>query len=77
MKPLQYKLLKYHMSCNPEYLFGHAEICGLLADSKNPLSSYAKYVEACSKKGISYYNEDCYNDFMKDCGREIEVFLSF
>lgn len=27
----EYKLLQYHMNCNPDYIFGHAEIAGKLA----------------------------------------------
>ena len=68
-----YRLLRYHMNCNPDYLFGHAEIAGLLASNENILNTYQKYVSACNRKGISYYNEECYNEFMTDCNRPILI----
>ena len=68
----EYQLLKWHMDCNPTYLFGHAKISGLLASSDNTLNTYAKYKLACNKEGVNVWNEDIYNQFMIDCDRVIE-----
>ena len=61
------------MDCHPQYMFGHATIAGLLASRDNILNTYAKYVSACNRQGITCYNEACYNDFMEDCGRPLIV----
>ena len=61
------------MNPNPDYLFGHAEIAGLLAIGSDKVNNYSKYRNECQKVGITYYNEDCYNQFMVDCKREITM----
>lgn len=68
----QYDLLKYHMNANPSYLFGHAEIAGLLANNDPKVSTFSNYVKECGKRGVSHYNQDCYNRFMEDCGRTLK-----
>jgi len=64
-----YKLLQYHMIPNPEYLFGHAEIAGMLANNDEKVNTWTKYVLECQRRGIIYYSEECYNQFMIDCNR--------
>lgn len=59
------------MNPNPDYLFGHAEVAGLLANGDERVNNYPKYVTECEKRGISCYKEECYNQFMKDCNRVI------
>ena len=68
-----YKLLIYHMNPNPDYLFGHAEIAGMLATNDPKVSNYESYKLQCNYKGITYYNEDCYNQFMLDCKRTSHI----
>lgn len=67
----QYDLLKYHMDPNPNYLFGHAEIAGMLASNDERINTFNKYTTECRKKGISPYGENCYNRFILECGREL------
>jgi len=50
------------MNCNPDYMFSHAEIAGKLTTGK--YKTYDEYVKDCKCSGITYYNEDCYKDFM-------------
>ena len=56
------KLLKYHMDCNPDYIFQHAEIAGMLATKQ--FKTYNEYRIACQNMGISYYSEELFNDFI-------------
>lgn len=70
-----YKLLKMHMDANPQYLFGHAEIAGMLARGDEIMSSYESYKRECQKRCISYYREELYIQFMKDCERLIKLDL--
>lgn len=55
-------LLKFHMDCNPNYMFGHAIVAGKLASKE--LQTYEEYVSACKKQGIDYYSQECYDAFM-------------
>jgi len=64
-----YKLLTYHMNPNPDYLFGHAEIAGMLATNDLKVCNYESYKLQCNILGVTYYNEDCYNRFMTDYKR--------
>lgn len=64
-----YKLLSYHMNPNPDYLFGHAEIAGMLASDDPRVSTEKGYIFECNKRGVTYYNGACYNKFMEDCKR--------
>lgn len=64
----KYQLLLFHMNCNPDYLFGHAQVAGALA-TKGMISTFAEYERMCQERGITNYNEECFNDFMQDCGR--------
>lgn len=66
---MKYRLLQYHMACNTAFLFGHAIVSGILATG-NTLDTYEKYKQECQMHGITYYNEECYNEFMTDCGRK-------
>lgn len=59
-----YKLLEYHMNCNSNYIFGHAEVAGLLATNK--LKTYQEYYNKCCSLGIDRYSEDLYNKFMDE-----------
>lgn len=70
-KKKEYDLLKFHMDCNPDYMFGHAILSGMLASNAAEVSSYEKYVSQCRKQGIEMYNEKTYNEFMNECGRPI------
>lgn len=71
-----YKLLQLHMKSNPEYLFGHAEIAGMLAKGDDKVSSYQGYERECDKKGVISYGEEVYNQFMIDCKRTIKLDLA-
>ena len=64
-----YKLLNYHMNCNPSYMFQHACIAGMLAENSEKVNTYKKYALECRKLGILYYNKECYDEFMVNCNR--------
>lgn len=57
-----YKLLEYHMNCNPDYIEGHAIIAGNLAQGK--YTTFEEYKRDCNRYGITYYNEELFNKFM-------------
>jgi len=63
-----FNLLKYHMNCNPDYMFAHAIIAGKL--SLREFKTYSEYKQTCSNLGIAYYNEECFNNFMEDVAQE-------
>ena len=65
----KYELLDYHMKCNPDYMFGHAIVAGMLASNDPKVSTEEKYISQCNIHGITYYNGKCYNQFMIDCKR--------
>lgn len=65
----QYDLLKLHMDANPNYIFGHATIAGMLATGDSRISTYEGYVEQCKRQGISKYRQELYDQFKKDCNR--------
>lgn len=69
----KYQLLSFHMNCNPNYMFGHAIVSGLLANDDESVNTYEKYVAKCKYHGIDRYNEECYNRFYEDCNRFREV----
>lgn len=66
---IMYKLLTYHMNPNPNYLFGHAEISGMLANNDSKVSTYEGYVKECDMRDVSSYSRECYDQFMTDCKR--------
>lgn len=76
MKKKYYKLLTFHMNPDPDYLFGHAEIAGMLAKGDEIMSSYEGYKRECSKRGVVSYNQESYNQFMEDCERPIKLDLA-
>lgn len=66
---MKYKLLNYHMNCNPDYMFGHAEIAGMLATNDPKVNTEEGYIRECNRLGITYYNGEVYKQFMIDCKR--------
>lgn len=71
-----YKLLALHMNPSPAYIFGHAEVAGMLATGHEAMSSYEGYVRECKKRDISTYSQETYEQFMKDCNRPIKLDLA-
>lgn len=65
----KYRLLTFHMNPNPDFLFGHAEVAGMLATNDPKVSTFEGYRNQCDRNGITHYNEQVYNEFMAECGR--------
>lgn len=57
-----YKLLKYHMNCDPDYIVGHAVVAGKLAQKQ--FKTYQEYETECNQWGIISYNETLFNQYM-------------
>lgn len=63
------------MTPNKNYLFGNAEVAGMLANGEEIMSSYEAYVRECKKRNIPHNLEQVYTEFMKECNRAIKLDL--
>lgn len=58
-----HKLINYHsITANPDYIYGHIGMAYQLTRKK--INTYEEYVSYAQSQGISYYNEELFNDYI-------------
>lgn len=60
------------MSCNPQYLFGHAVMAGMLATNDQRIDTFKKYQKQCEELKICHYGEIFYMEFWAETGRNLK-----
>ena len=61
-------LLKLHMDCDDNYIQGHAQVAGMLANGS--ITTYADYKQACKLRGINHYRESLFDNYNTIFGRK-------